>query len=40
LFVVNLFCISAPSFTLATFGSLLSNREYVVAEKKLATARS
>jgi hypothetical protein len=34
-FSANMFFISVPTFVLAAFGSLLSNREYIVAEKKL-----
>jgi hypothetical protein len=34
-FSVNMFSISVPTFVIAAFGSLFSDREYVVAEKKM-----
>ena len=34
LFVVNLFGISVPTFTLAAFSTFVGQREYIVAEKK------
>lgn len=40
MFIVNLFFMSVPTFVLAAFGSLVKNREYVVAEKKNATAKN
>ena len=34
LFVVNLFSMSVPTFTIAAFNTLFGKQEYVVAEKK------
>ena len=39
LFVVNLFAMSVPTFVIAAFNTLLGNREYVVADKKLSTSK-
>jgi hypothetical protein len=35
IFSVNMFAVSVPTFVLAAFGTLMNDREYIVAEKKL-----